>query len=555
MHEFFFGSGTGHSLMVLTIVIGIGLLLGKIKIKNLSMGPVWILFAGIAVSAAGVSTDSLFRHFMKELGLVLFIFSVGMQMGPGFFSSFKGKGLKLNLLSTIMIAVTIILAVLVYVFGGCDAPQMAGIFAGSATNTPAMGTAQQTCYDIVYGSFLKEVQLPHMASNITGAFSVSYPVGILCTLLCIFLFRKMFRSGSTGTDNNEIDNRIEALRATVTNPSAIGMKISALSDMFHEEFVLTSIIRNGSSIPVTDDPELEKGDELIIEVEHKHIHTIELIFGHISLRKVSVVPPSGNLTKGIITITKSSLTGKRLEELDLLGGCGVTVRKVNRSGVNLIARKDLQLQMGDVLSVIGTDGDIKKAAALVGNSNTELERPNLIPIFLGIGLGVMLGAVPISLPGVPHPVRFGLAGGCLVVSILLGHFGPKMHITTYTTSSAGRMIREIGLCLLLGAIGLSAGEDFGSLFSTDGLRWIGFAALLSTVPAIVTGLLARYAFKLGFSEICGLITGSATNPEVLAASELNYGDEKMAESYATVYPVSMFLRVMAAEVMILAAMA
>ncbi len=551
MQDFFLGSGTGHSLMVLMFVIGIGLLLGKIKIGRVALGPVWILFIGIAVSALGMKTDTLFLHFMKEFGLVLFVFSVGLQVGPGFFSSFRGRGWKLNLLSLVMVLLSVVCFFLISLHPDKDLPQLVGVLSGAVTSAPALGTAQQTYYDVVHESFLNEVKLPWVGSGMAGAFSVAYLVGMLCVLLVLFFFRKIFRkdlhqSGRSGED------QIETVAATVVNPSIFGLSLEAATAPFPGDYVVTSLKRGDVRIPVSSAPILEKDDVVIVDVARKYLPNVELIFGHVTRNSLKALPVQGELVSRRVTVTKPSLTGRRLGSLDLLHGCGVTVSKVNRSGVSLIAREDLLLQVGDTLTVLGGEAEVKKAAALVGNSNAELEKPNLIPVFLGIALGLIVGAVPIKLPGMHHAIRLGLAGGCLVVSILLGHFGPRLRISTYTSGSASRMIRRLGLSLMLGAIGLGAGGDFPRLFAADGAGWILDAALIAVVPALATGLIARLAFKLNFSEICGLLAGASTNAEMLSAMvDRQDEDGTASESYATVYPVSMFLRVLAAVVIIL----
>ena len=554
MKDFFLGSGSGHSLMVLVLVIGIGLLLGKIKFGRLSFGPLWILLAGIAVSAAGMHTDPLFLHFIKEFGLVLFVFSVGMQVGPGLFSSFRGKGWKLNLLSMVMIGLTLLCVCLIWVFTTEDLPQMVGLMAGAGTNAPAMGTAQQTWYDVNSGSFLAEVADPQVASEIGSAFTVAYPVGILCLLLVLVVLRRLLRSRGDVSADAGSEHEIGTLTVRVINPSIFGQTLAAVEALFPNEYVVTSFKRERSELPLTDAPVLEKGDILVIDTARGHFHHVEMIFGEVVTTPSAGPALSGSLVKRKILVTKPSLTGTRLAHLDLPGSCHVTVTKVARSGVGLIPRGDLLLQMGDTLSVIGTEDDIRAAAQCVGNSSTDLEKPNLIPIFIGLGLGLIVGAIPLGIPGAKGAtIGLGLAGGCLIVAILLGHFGPRLHITTYTTSSALRMMRELGLCLMLGAIGLGCGRDFGALLCANWLSWIGWAALLTVVPALVTGLVAAFGFRLSFTEICGLLIGSSTNADVLGATPKSFGEGRVAENYATVYPVSMFLRVLVAAVLILVA--
>ena len=558
MHDLFFSSGTGHSMMVLAFVIGFGLLLGKIKFKGVSLGPIWILFVGILFSALGVRTDALFLHFIKEFGLVLFVFAIGLQVGPSFFHSFHKAGLKLNLLSVLMILLGVGCVLLLYATTQMDLPALVGTMTGAVTNTPGLGTAQQTVYDTVHGTFLAEVDFPQVASRIANAYAVAYPIGILGTMLALVVLRHIFRvdlkqerEKSEGADAGE---QVVSRLFVVTNPAVAGHRLQQVCANIEGTHVLTRVVRDGEAVPVADNPELQMGDCVELELQRKDVKVVRIIFGEeAGERQEQPQTATEEQSHTRLTVTKRSLNGKMLRDLDIPGRFGVTVTRLERSGLELVARDNLYLQMGDVLKVVGPAEAVDRFAAFVGNSNRDLDRPNLIPIFLGIGLGLIAGAIPFHFPALPHAVHLGIAGGTLLVAILLGHFGPKWKINTYTTTSANRMLREVGLCLLLATVGLGAGGGFVEACAQDGLSWMLAAVLIVMLPALVTGLLARWVFHLDFYQICGLICGSATNSTVLAFTEENFKSGRASFSYATVFPLALFLQVLAAQLLILLA--
>lgn len=559
MHDLFFSSGTGHSLMVLSLVIGIGLLIGKLKIKGISLGAVCVLWTGILVSALGVKADSLFLHFIKELGLILFVFSVGLQVGPAFFSSFRKEGLKLNLLAALLIFLAFGIVLVLYASTESDLASLVGSLTGAFTNTPGLGTAQQTYYDTVYGTFLEEVGHPQVSAQITDAFAVAYPVGILVLTGVIALLRGLFRIDMKA-EKERIDRENGAARKIVTrtfeavNPAIVGRRISDIVRLFGSTFIATGLKRGAQTVSPADDPVLEKGDLIVADLEQKDERDVCIIFGKMTeAAEEETAVLRGNVVNRMVVVTKHNLNGKRLSELNATDSFHVTVTRVVRSGVNLVARGDLRLQLGDTLKVIGTQEDIARFAEFAGNSSISLEKPNLMPIFLGIALGLILGALPIRFPGMGVGARLGMAGGTLIAAILIGHFGPRWKITTYTTASANKMIREIGLALLLGTVGLGAGRSFPAAFSADGWTWVLYAVLLVGVPALVTGFLARKVFHLNFYQICGLLSGAGTATPVLDFTREAYGTDHASVSYAAVYPLSMFLQVMIAQALVLVA--
>ena len=560
MYDLFFSSGTGHSLMILSFVIGIGLLLGKLKFKGISLGATWILFVGILFSALGIQTDTLFLHFIKEFGLILFVFSIGMQVGPGFFQSFRKDGLRLNLLSLLQVVLCVVCVLVIHALTREDLPSLVGSMTGAVTNTPGLGTAQQTYYDTVHGTFLAEVQYPEVSSRIAHAFAVGYPIGIIGILLVIVFLRHVFRvdlkEEQLRMDEDADPKQVVVTRTyVVRNPAVVGKSLEEVTGKFEGDYITTAFLRGESLLKVSDNPVLEKGDRITLELSARNERLLHILFGEEIAQEASPAVSTGNLVNERLVITKTSFNGMRLKEMEAVEKYGITVTRIVRSGMSLIARGNLRLQMGDVLKVIGSREDIERFAEYVGNSGSVLEKPNLIPIFLGIGLGIVCGAIPIRFPGMGHAARLGIAGGTLLVAILLGYFGPKWKIATYTTASANKMLREVGLSLLLATVGLGAGSSFASVFAQSGGLWILYALLIAVIPALLTGLVARLVFKMNFYQICGLITGATTNSPVLDFTREAYGSDHATVSYATVYPLSMFLQVVAAQLLILLACA
>lgn len=557
MRDLFLSSGTGHSMMILAFVIGIGLMLGRIKYKNIALGPVWVLLVGILFAALGARADALFLHFLKEFGLVLYVFAVGLQVGPAFFQSFRKESLKLTLLSVMMILLSVGCVVILYYATEADMPSLVGSMTGALTNTPGMGTAQQTYYDVMHGTFLAEVDFPETGARMAGAFAVAYPFGLLGIILVLVFVHRVFRidlraEGVRMDEGEDAENQVVTRTFVVANPAVAGLKLSTLSAKFPGEYVASVVVRDGVSLPAADDPQLEAGDRVSAELCRKDIKLATFIFGELVPEDPAEGPAlTGQLTHHRLMVTNRQLNGQKLGALDILGRYGVSVTSIERSGVTLVARDKLYLQVGDALKVIGSTDNVDRLARFVGNSNQDLDRPNLIPIFLGIGVALIAGAVPFRFPALPHAVHLGIAGGTLLVAILLGHFGPKWGITTYTTASANRMIREIGLSLLLATVGLSAGAGFPDYFSQDGGMWILFALLISIVPALLTALVARLLLHLNFYQICGLLCGSTTNTPVLEFARETYGGEHVAVSFAAVYPLALFLQVLAAQLLVL----
>lgn len=545
------------TILLLAFVIGTGLFLGRFKIKGISIGSTWIIFVGIIVSHFGFTGNPELLHFVKEFGLILFVFSIGLQVGPGFFHSFKSGGVKMNLLATmnvlLAVGVTIVIASL---SGKDDLVTMTGVMSGAVTNTPGLGAAQQALIDSNGASAAGD-----LSSTLATGYAVAYPLGVLGVLFTLIILKAIFkvdlekerRSIEEGEDNEEKARR---MHVRVENPAIFGKRLSDIFGEFHENCLVSRMMRGDNIFIPGSDTVLEEGDRLLLVTSQNEVERLRILFGeevpmHISDWKRK---DTKHVAKRV-TVTKSSLTGRKLRELDFRGAYGVNVTRIIRTGMELVAGPDSYLQMGDIILCVGSEDAIEKVAGIVGNSNDSLNKPNLVPIFLGIVAGVIFGSIPLMVPGIPQPVKLGLAGGPLIIAILLGHFGPKLHVTTYTTSSANLMVREIGISLFLAAVGLGAGQGFVEAIVGGGYRWILYGALITIIPVTVTGLVARLAFKLNFYQICGLLSGSTTDPAVLAFAQNAYGTQYASVNYVTVYPLSMFLRVLAAQILILIAIA
>ena len=561
MKELFFGQGTGHSIMLLAFVIAVGLLIGKWKVKGVSLGSTWILFVGILLSHFGFRADSSLLHFLKEFGLILFVFSIGLQVGPGFFHSFKSGGLKLNLLALVLVLAGVVTTYVIHLVTKEDLVTLTGVMSGAVTNTPGLGAAQQTYMDATSGSFVNEVGSAAVASSMASGYAVAYPIGVLGVILVLMLTKALFRIDlkkeedqmhgmETGMDSPQ------RLAFAIKNPAVFGKTILEASHAIENKFIISRISRDGVvKVPMASTVLLEN-DKLLVVTAQSSVEAVTMLFGEqIEMPKETWDKLDASMSVRKLTITRTSLTGKKLKELKIRTHYGVSITRVSRSGIDLVANPDLIVQMGDSLLVVGHDSDINQVAKLVGNSRTGLNHPNLIPIFFGIALGVLFGSIPIAIPGIPQAIKFGLAGGPLVIAILLGYFGPKLKITTYTTMSANLMLREIGISIFLAAVGLGAGENFVSSIVNGGYWWILYGALITLIPTAFVAILGRVIFKLNFYQICGLVSGSCTNPPVLAFAQNAYGTDYTSVSYATVYPLSMFMRVLVAQVLILLAVA
>lgn len=542
-----FSGGVAHSVIVLSLVIAAGYILAKIRIKGISLGITWILFAGIFLGHFGITLDSRLLSFIKEFGLILFVYSIGIQVGPGFFSAFRAGGLKLNLIAAGSIAVSVITTIVIHLITKLPISTMVGILYGAVTNTPGLGAAQQTYTDITGTN----------APEIAMGYAVAYPLGVVGAILTLLLLRYLTRINPKEEEEAATKisgSRQEVVRAValVTEDKGNGKKISWLTEQLNSKFIISRIRPANSDEAVLADGEtvLHTGDKVLIVAGKNDLPEIFSLLGEESDYEWNIT--EHNLISRQILISKNELHGKTLAELNIRKNFEASITRVNRAGLDLVASPDLRLHIGDRVTIVGSEDAISHAEHLLGNSLKRLNQPNLIPIFVGILLGCVLGSIPIPLPGVPFPVKLGLAGGPLIVSILISRFGPDFKIVTYATASANLMLREVGIALFLASVGLGAGADFvKTIVEQNGFIWIAYGALITVIPYLVMGLLAKLVFHVNYYTVIGVLSGANTNPPALAFSGEQTSCDAPAVGYATVYPLSMFLRVISAQLLII----
>lgn len=544
-----FSGGVAHSVIVLSLVIAAGYILAKIRIKGISLGITWILFAGIFLGHFGITLDSRLLSFIKEFGLILFVYSIGIQVGPGFFSAFRAGGLKLNLIAAGSIAVSVITTIVIHLITKLPISTMVGILYGAVTNTPGLGAAQQTYTDITGTN----------APEIAMGYAVAYPLGVVGAILTLLLLRYLTKINpkeeeEAATKISGSGSRQEVVRAValVTEDKGNGKKISWLTEQLNSKFIISRIRPANSDEAVLADGEtvLHTGDKVLIVAGKNDLPEIFSLLGEESDYEWNIT--EHNLISRQILISKNELHGKTLAELNIRKNFEASITRVNRAGLDLVASPDLRLHIGDRVTIVGSEDAISHAEHLLGNSLKRLNQPNLIPIFVGILLGCVLGSIPIPLPGVPFPVKLGLAGGPLIVSILISRFGPDFKIVTYATASANLMLREVGIALFLASVGLGAGADFvKTIVEQNGFVWIAYGALITVIPYLVMGLLAKLVFHVNYYTVIGVLSGANTNPPALAFSGEQTSCDAPAVGYATVYPLSMFLRVISAQLLII----
>ena len=545
---------TAGAIFILAIVIASGLILGKFKVKGISIGSTWILFMGILLGHLGLRINPAMLSFIKDFGLILFVFAIGLQVGPGFFQSFRKDGLPMNLMAVGLVLLAVLTAYVIHLVSGENLGIVTGIMSGAVTNTPGLGAAQQTLTSAAAAS----EEITAASNGIASAYAVAYPLGVLGAIAVLMLSKVLFRinlekENEMASKGELDDSSAYRLACKVENPALFGKSVhDIVGDDNADHLVIARMKRDGKVFFPDLDLPLQEGDMLLIVTDIQHKEKARIIFGEELPVDMQDWQPSGTkLVSSRLSITKSSITGKSLRRLDVRRKYGVTVTRILRSGVDLQANADLILQVGDSMKVVGTEEGIERLAQLVGNQPESLHKPNLIPIFVGIALGVAVGMIPLHFSSMPQPLKLGLAGGPLIVAILLGHFGPKLRITTYTALSANLMIREIGISLFMAAVGLGAGKTFVSSLIGGGYMWVLYGAIITLVPMLVIALLARWAMKMDFFRICGLLAGGTTDPALLSFAEQMYGSGRIAVNYATVYPLTMFLRVVAAQVLIM----
>jgi putative transport protein len=543
--DMLFGQGIAHSIFIFAVVIAIGTLLSKIKIAGISLGSTWILFAGIAMSHFGMAMDSDMLGFARDFGLTLFVFSIGLQIGPGFFSSLRAGGLRQMWLAVLVMVLGVIVTVIIAQLTHTPLQTMVGVMDGAAVNTPAMGATQQAYFDLTGID----------DSTIPMGFAIAYPFGVVAVIIAFLILKPLL-----GIKLKQEDEALKALSnenkfaakysLEVENAQIDGKSVSEIRNIIARQFVISRISHDGNKAFIADsESRVYRGDKLFIVSSLEDKEAILAFLG----RQVDMLEQEwgefeGKLVSRRIVVTRSEINGKKFSDLRLRTKYGINITRVNRAGVDLIPYQGMELQLGDKVMVVGSESAIDKVAELLGNSLKKLHQPHIFTIFLGIALGVFVGSIPL----VESPqIRLGLAAGPMLMAILIGRFGTHWHLITYTTVSANLMLREVGLAMFLAAVGLASGDGFVDALLSGGYVWMLYALIIAIVPLLLVGIFARKVYKMDYYTLMGTLAGSMTNPIALTYANNIAGSDMPAISYATVYPLVMFLRVVIAQMMIM----
>ncbi len=533
------------TLVLYSFVIAAGIYIGKVKIFGISLGVTFVLFVGILMGHFGYIVDSNILKFVREFGLILFIFSIGLQVGPGFFSSFKKGGMRLNMLAVLGISLNVAIVLGIYFFGNIhDISALVGVMSGAVTNTPGLAAAQQAVTTLTSS--------PEQANIMASGYAAAYPLGVIGIILSMFVIKWVFRINTT-SEIEKIEKEQEEshlkpfmLSVKVENQLVDGKTLLQLHDIVRTNFVVSRIMDESGKITIPkSSTQIHTGNLLLIICSANDAERFKAVIGSQIEMDWEAVPTP--IFSRRILITKSEFNGVALGSLRLHNGYKLNATRVNRAGVDLLAAPNLRLQMGDRITVVGNLEDIDRLADRLGNSMKRLNQPNLITIFIGIILGIVLGQINLG-----FDMKLGLAGGPLVVAILLGRFGYRAKLVTYTSTSASLLLRELGICLFLASVGIAAGKDFAaSVFNTTGMWWVIWGFVITVVPLIIVGCIARGHDKINLLTIMGLMSGGCTDPPALAYANNSTGNDAPAVAYSTVYPLTMFLRVVAAQALIL----
>lgn len=543
----FFEHSAIQAIVVLSLVTAAGLWLGKMHVWGISLGVTFVFFVGILAGHLGISLDADMLNYAESFGLVLFVYALGLQVGPGFFSSLRHGGVKLNLLSLGVIFIGTAMTVLLSYGLSIPLPDMVGVLCGATTNTPALGAAQQT---------LKQMGEPSSSAALGAA--VAYPLGVVGVILAILVIRKILARPADMEEKETEDHNHPYIAAfQLHNPGVYHKTIKELALYSHTKFVISRLWRDGKVTIPTGSTELLENDRILVVTTEKDMPTLTLLFGEQENRDwnqedIDWNSIDRNLVSEHIVVTQAEINGKRLGSLHLRNTYDINISRVLRSGVQILATPDLILQLGDRLTVVGEKTAIKRVAGILGNSVSTLREPNLAAIFIGIVLGLILGSVPLTMPGISSPVKMGLAGGPIIVGILVGCFGPRLHMRTYTTRSANLMLRGIGLSLYLAGIGIDAGAHFfETVVRPEGAIWIGSGFLITVVPVLLMAVIAMRMCGMNFGSTCGMLCGSMANPMALNYVNDSFPGNDASVSYATVYPLGMFMRVVISQVVLM----
>ena len=553
------------TILLYSFVIFTGIWLGKIKIFGVSLGVTFVLFVGILMGHFHYTAAPDTLNFLRDFGLILFIFSIGMQVGPGFFSSFKEGGVRLNVLALIGILLNVAIMVGLYYVQGGDTgsvriSEMVGVMSGAVTNTPGLGAAQQT---VLMAMPDNQALAETFSQDMSMGYAAAYPLGVIGIIVAMLIIRRLYRINvvdeirKVEEDKDHSQLKPHVVTFEVSNELISGLSISKLHDLISRNFVISRLRKaDGTLVIPTASTVLEMNDSLMAVISVQDEEIFRRFLGPVvemdweSAEEFD--PNHSHVVSRRVVVTKNEYNGKKLGELRLRMGFKLNVTRVTRAGVDLLASPNLRLQIGDRLTVVGKEEDISRLAARLGNSQKHLNEPNLVTMFIGIFLGIVVGSIPLSFPGMSVPMRLGLAGGPLIVAILISNYGHKYHLVTYTSSSANLLLREIGICLFLASVGIAAGAKFAeTVFTPTGAVWVLNGFIITLLPLLVVGIIARGKYKLNYLTIMGLMSGGYTDPPALAYGNKVAGNDAPAVAYSTVYPLTMFMRVIMAQLLIL----
>ena len=539
-----------QAVIIISLVSALGLYLGRIKIFGISLGITFVFFAGILAGHLGIVVNKDMLYFAQSFGLILFVYALGLQVGPGFFSSLKKGGVAMNMMGLGVILLGLIMTVGLHWVTGVSLSNMVGLLCGAVTNTPALGAAQQALLQID----------PTNTKGVTDmalACAVAYPLGVVGVILAIIILRALFADKKQKDLKEQRDTTTYVAEFHVSNPAIYEKSIKDVMKLTDKHFVISRVWRNGKvSIP-TSDTLLHEHDHLLIISVKSDVENIKVLFGeqeNVDWNKADIDwnAIDSQLISRRIAVTRNRVNGVKLGSLRLRNLYGINITRVNRAGIDLLASPDLRLQIGDRLTIVGEANSVNTVGKILGDEINRLNNPNLLAVFIGISLGMLLGALPITLPGMSTPVKLGIAGGPIIVGILMGAFGPRFHLTTYTTMSANLMLRQLGIIIYLAGLGIDSGVHFfETVFRAEGLLWIGLGFLLTIVPVLIVGFIASQFFKLDYAHNVGMLCGSMANPMALSYANTTVDGDEPSVSYATVYPLSMFIRVISAQLVLM----
>lgn len=542
--------GVAQTVIIYGLLISIGLILGRVKIFGTSLGVTWVLFVGLIASYAGADVNMETVHFLRDFGLILFVYSIGLQVGPGFFSSLKKNALATNMLAASVVVLGILITIVFIHTSGTKFNTMVGVMSGAVTNTPGLGAAQAAINDLK----IEGVD----GSSMTLAYALAYPFGVFGIIISFIVLKKLF--GISLTREQELHRRLNALSANkvvsfhlnLDNEGLVGQPLRMLFELLNEKIIVSRMtMADGRIITPTPETILESGDVLLIVAPRYLRKKLHVLVGKPS--KVNLKnDPNSILIDRTVVVTRPEVTHKRLGDITDMHQQGFTLSRLSRAGIEVMPHGGLFLQLGDRVKIVGTEEGVDVATAALGNSLKKLDVPEIAPIFFGIVLGVVLGSIPFNFPNIPIPVKIGLAGGPLIISLFLSRFGGAIYLNNYTTHSANLMLRELGITLFLASVGLASGHGLGDAFETgQGWIWMAMGAVITIVPLLVVGIIAHKYFKKTYFETCGLLAGASTDPPALAFAIKTAGNDIPSNTYATVYPLTMILRIVGAQLLIL----